>query len=67
MHLYFLQKALITQYKRINYHCDINFRSSKVSNYFSFKDVTPLTPKVNVVNYFKGSCDKTQFYIGKTK
>ena len=38
-----------------------------VSNYFSLKDVTPLTLKANVVYCFKGSCDETQSYIGKKK
>ena len=31
------------------------------------KDVTPLTPKANVIDCLKGSPDKTQSYIGKTK
>ena len=50
----------------MNYHCNVNFRSFKVSNYFSLKDVTPLTPKANVVYCLSGSCDKTQSCIGKT-
>ena len=31
------------------------------------KYVTPLTLKANVVYCFKGSCDRTNFYIGRTK
>ena len=50
----------------MNYHY-INFIPFKVSNYSSLKDVTPLTLNDNVVHYLKGSCDKTQSYIGKTK
>ena len=61
------KKALITQFKIINYHCNVNIRSFKVSNYFLLKDVTSLALKANVVYCLKGSCDKTQFYIGKTK
>ena len=61
------KKAFITQFKRINYHCNVNFGSFKVSNYFSLKDVTPLTHNANVVYCLKGSCDKTQSYIGKIK
>ena len=59
--------TIITQFKRINYHCNVNFRSSKDSNYFSLKDVTPLTLMANVVYSFKEFCDKTQPYICKTK
>ena len=59
-------KALITQFKRKKYHCNVNFRSYKVYNYFSLKDMIPLTHKANDVYCLKGSCDKTQFYIGKT-
>ena len=62
-----LKKAFVTQLKRINYHCNINLRSHIVSNCSSLKDVTPITPKVNVVYCTNGSCDKTQFYIVKTK
>ena len=59
--------ALIAQLKGMNYHCNINFISFKVSNYFSLMDVTPMTPKVNVVYCHKGYCDKAQSYIGKTR
>ena len=62
-----LKKDLITQFKGINYHCNANFRSFKASNYYSLKDLTPLTLRANVVYCSKGSCDKTQSYIGKTK
>ena len=34
--------------------------------YSSLKDVTPLTLRANV-HCLKGSCDKTQSYIGRTK
>ena len=43
------QKALITQFRRINYHSNVNFKSFKVSSYVSLKDVTPLTLKANAV------------------
>ena len=62
-----IKKVLITQFTRINYHCNVNFRTFKVSNYFSLRDVTPLTLGANVVYCLKGSCDKTQYYIGKIK
>ena len=61
------KKGLITQFKRLNYHCNINLRSFNVSNYLSLKDVSPLTLRANVAYYFKGSCDKTLSYIGKTR
>ena len=47
------KKALITQFQRINYHC--NIRTFNVSNYYY------------VVYHPKGSCDETQSYIGETK
>ena len=47
--------------------CDINIGSIKVSNYFSLNDMTHLTLKAYDVYCFKGSCDKTQSYIYKTK
>ena len=65
--IFSFKKALITQFKRINYQCNINFRSFKVSKYFSLKDVSPLTLRANVVYCFKGSCDKIQSYIGMTR
>ena len=61
------KKALVTQFKTINYHCNVSFRTFKVSSYSSLKDVTPLTLRVNVVHCCRGSCDKTQSYIGRTK
>ena len=60
-------KALITLFEEMNCQCNINFRSFKVNNYFLLKDVTALTLRANVVYCFKGSCDKTQSCIGKTK
>ena len=51
----------------MKFHCNINFRSFKVSNYFSLSDVSPFTLKANVVYCFIASCEKTQSYIGKTK
>ena len=41
--------------------------SFNVSNYFSLKDVAPLTFKANVIYCFKVSGDKTQSYIGKAQ
>ena len=38
------------QFKKINYDCNVNFRISKVSNYFSLKDVAHLTLRDNVLN-----------------
>ena len=66
MHL-LLSRRLITLFKRINYHCNIKFRSYEVSNYFSLKDVNPITLRANVVHCFKGSCDKALSYICKIK
>ena len=61
------KKALFTLFKKVHYHCNVDFRTYEVSNYFSLNDVTPLTLGANVVYCFKGSRDKTQSYIGKTK
>ena len=61
------QKALVIQFKKINYHCNVNLRTFKVSNYFSLNDVTPLTHRANVVYCPKVSYNNTQSYIGKTK
>ena len=61
------KKSLITQFERIDYHCNVNFILFNVSNYFSLKDVTPLALRANVVYCLKGSCDKSQSYIGKTE
>ena len=61
------QIALITHSKRTNYHHNVEFRISIVSNCFSLKDATPLTFRTNAVHCLKRSCDKTQSYIGKTK
>ena len=60
------KKALITQVNRINHHCNVNFGTFNVSNYSSFKDVTPLHLRANYVHYPKGYLDKTQSYVGKT-
>ena len=61
-----LKKALITQFTRINYHCIVNFRTIKDSNYSSLNGMTRLTHKANVAYCLEGSCDKTRYYIGKT-
>ena len=47
--------------------CCAIFKTSKVQNYFSLIDETPLALQANVVYLLKGSCDKNQTYIGKTK
>ena len=65
--IFVYRKASITKLKRINYHCSVNFRSFRVSNYFSLKDETPLNLRAIVVYCLKGSCDKTQSYIGEIK
>ena len=57
----------ITQFKKINYYCNVNFRTFKVSNLFLLKDVPPLTHMVIVDYCHKESCDKNKFYIGKAK
>ena len=45
-------KALITDFKTINYHCN-NFRTFKLRNYFSLKDVTQLTLRTNYITLVK--------------
>ena len=50
----------------INY-CNVNFRTLIVHDYFSLKDMTPLTHSTNVVKYFNRFCDKTQSYMGNVK
>ena len=49
------KKAFITLFKGINYNCNVNLRSFKVSNYLSPKDLTPLAIKAKVVYYHKDS------------
>ena len=62
-YIFSLQKSFCHPIKKnINYHCNINFRTFKVSNYFSLKDVTSFILRAIVVYCFKGSCDKTQSY-----
>ena len=63
-----IYKKLMTNcFKKIG--CDIRvvFKSFRVKNYFSLKDVTPGDLKAKLVYQFTGSCDKANFYIGKTK
>ena len=62
-----LEKAVISQFTIINFHCIVNIITFKFTNYFQLKDATLLTLEANVVHCLKGSCDKTQCYIGRTK
>jgi len=61
------KKKLVKVFKSIGIEIRVVFKSFKVKNYFSLKEVTPMNLKSNVVYQFFGSCDKSISYIGKTK
>ena len=61
------KQSLTKNLKSINKECCTIFKTFKVQNYFSLKDVTTVALQANVVYLFEGSCDKNQTYIGKTK
>ena len=52
--------------KDLNVKTRVVFKSFKIGQYFSLKDVTPKEIKANVIYKFTGSCDKSITYIGKT-
>ena len=52
--------------KDLNVKTWVVFKSFKIGQYFSLKDVTPKELRANVIYKFTGSCDKSITYIGKT-
>ena len=52
--------------KKLGVNTRIVYKSFKISQYFSLKDVTPKGLKANVIYSFHCSCDKNISYIGKT-
>ena len=61
-----LKKSLAKNLNSINKKCCTIFKTSKVQNYFSLKDETPLALQADVIYPIESSWDKNQTYIGKT-
>ena len=61
-----LKKKMCKIGKDLNVKTRVVFKSFKIGQYFSLKDVTPKEIKANVIYKFTGSCDKSITYIGKT-
>ena len=61
------KKQMTNCFKKIGCNLRVVFKSFRVRNYFSLKDVTPLNLKAKFIYHFTGSCDESTSYIGKTK
>ena len=61
-----LKKKMCKIGKDLNVKTRVVFKSFKIGQYFSVKDVTLKEIKANVIYKFIGSCDKSITYIGKT-
>ena len=61
------KRRILSIFRDLDIKTRVVYKSFRVGNYFSLKNVTPLELRAKVVYHFECSCDRSNSYIGKTK